>query len=139
MIKYIPKHKFHPPKSQSMHVRHLRGKLPYSNVHQLSFEHQVTPVAPVACDTNTFVQPRLGEKAILGMIVFSSMFGQIYEKCVGWKLPAFFFSFLLCTVVLIIHVPLYSGSLLLVMDRMMRQASGWLSLMYTKMDGHAWL
>src|SRR5260221_771471 len=139
MIKYIPKHKFRPPKSQLMHVRRLKGKFPYSNAHQQSFEHQVTQVDPVACDANTFVQPRLGEKAILGMIVFSSMFGRIYEECVDWKLLVFSFSFLSCTVVLIIHLPLYSGSLLLVMNRMRRQASGWLSLMYAKTDGHAWL
>jgi hypothetical protein len=99
----------------------------------------VIPVAPAACDVNTFVLLPLGAEVIVDMIAFLSIQIQNYQGYVGCKLLVSFSSFLLGMRVHIIHLPSFNGSLSLVTNQMMKWASGRWNLRSNKMDGHNWL
>lgn len=102
------------------------------------FVLRAIPVAPLLCVVNTFAQHQLGEKVMLGMIVFSSILDPNYLECGGSTLLVRSYSFRSLIGTHIIHVSSSNGSQSLVTSQMMRRASGWWSLTFAKMDNPVW-
>jgi len=100
MIKFIPVHMFHPLMSQLTPVQCFGGRFPFIVARQLPSKLRVTLVDLVACDVNIFARPQSGEKDIHDMTVFSLMYSQNCQECVGFKLLAFSCFFLLSMEVL---------------------------------------